>query len=228
MALLALLSGCGTLAMPNRSDPVSFSVQPASSEEGLGLRDFATVIETIVPVAERECRALTRRVSCDLLFAVDLDQAQPPNAFQTYAGNVQPLIIFTAALIHDARNLDELAFVVGHEAAHHIAGHIERQRQNAVDGGAIGVAVAAVRGSDPKYDHIARYIGARANVSAYSKRYELEADALGTVIAARAGFDPLRGAEFFTRIPDPGNRFLGTHPPNAERIATVRRVAAGL
>ncbi len=52
--------------------------------------------------------------------------------------------------------------------------------------------------------------------------------AIGTVIAHRAGFDPVRGAEFFARIPDPGNRFLGTHPPNSARIETVRRVARRL
>ena len=69
-------------------------------------------------------------------------------------------------------------------------------------------------------------IGAVVGARSYSKEFELEADALGTVIAARAGFDPVRGAEFFLRIPDPGNRFLGTHPANAERIATVRRAAA--
>ena len=67
-------------------------------------------------------------------------------------------------------------------------------------------------------------MGARS----YSKEFELEADALGTVITKKAGFNPLVGAEFFTRIPDPGNRFLGTHPPNAQRIETVRRVNAKL
>ncbi|MDJ0860305.1 MAG: M48 family metalloprotease, partial [Dinoroseobacter sp.] len=68
------------------------------------------------------------------------------------------------------------------------------------------------------------FVGARA----YSKDKELEADALGTVITARAGYDPVRGAAFFSRIPDPGDQFLGTHPPNAERIQVVRQVAAGL
>ena len=38
-----------------------------------------------------------------------------------------------------------------------------------------------------------------------------------------AGYDPVRGAAYFTRIPDPGNKFLGTHPPNASRIETVRQ-----
>ena len=62
----------------------------------------------------------------------------------------------------------------------------------------------------------------------YGRQFELEADALGTVIAYRAGYDPVRGAAFFTRLPDPGDQFLGSHPPNADRIALVREVVAGL
>lgn len=48
------------------------------------------------------------------------------------------------------------------------------------------------------------------------------------MITRRAGYDPLRGAEFFTRIPDPGDQFLGTHPPNAQRIDVVRQTMANL
>jgi hypothetical protein len=38
----------------------------------------------------------------------------------------------------------------------------------------------------------------------------------------KAGFDAVRGAAYFTRIPDAGNRFFGTHPRNADRIAGVK------
>jgi predicted Zn-dependent protease len=48
------------------------------------------------------------------------------------------------------------------------------------------------------------------------------------VIAARAGYDPVRGAAFFNRIPDPGDQFLGSHPPNADRIRVVQATAARL
>ena len=34
----------------------------------------------------------------------------------------------------------------------------------------------------------------------------------------KAGFDAVRGAAYFTRIPDVGNRFFGTHPRNSDRI----------
>ena len=88
--------------------------------------------------------------------------------------------------------------------------------------------LAALTGAGSGTVEAALDLGAGVGARTYSKDFELEADALGTVIAKRSGYDPVRGAEFFTQIPDPGDVFLGTHPPNAERIATVRRVAAGL
>lgn len=51
---------------------------------------------------------------------------------------------------------------------------------------------------------------------------------MGTIITLKAGYDAVRGAEFFNRLPDPGNQFLGTHPPNADRLATVRKAAAAM
>ncbi len=73
---------------------------------------------------------------------------------------------------------------------------------------------------------LGQQIGGSYGARRYAKDFELEADALGTELAWQAGFDPERGAAFFSRIPDPGNEFLGTHPPNAERLATVRRTLA--
>ena len=48
------------------------------------------------------------------------------------------------------------------------------------------------------------------------------------MITKRAGYNPVRGAQFFTQIRDPGDRFLGSHPPNAARIQKVKEVNAGL
>jgi predicted Zn-dependent protease len=69
-------------------------------------------------------------------------------------------------------------------------------------------------------------VGAQVAIRSYSKEWELQADRLGAIVAAQAGFDPVLGAEFFRRIPDPGNRRWGTHPSNAERIAAVQQAAA--
>lgn len=229
-SVIALVfTGCTVSTQPGPSAP------PAETTDATNrlptsdtMRSFRSVVQTVEPVAERECRARTSRVNCNFKILVDERPDQPPNAFQTIDQSGRPIIAFTLQLIADARNQDELAFVLGHEAAHHISGHIGRQQQNAVAGAVIAGSLAVLLGGDASAVEVAQQRGAQVGARTYSKDFELEADALGTVIASRAGYDPVRGAEFFTRIPDPGNKFLGTHPPNAQRIATVRRVASGL
>lgn len=126
------------------------------------------------------------------------------------------------------RNADELAFVMGHEAAHHIEAHIAQQQRNATAGAVILGGLAAISGGGDQIVQSAQKVGATIGARGYSKEFELEADRLGTIITHKAGYNPVRGAAFFTRIPDPGNAFLGTHPPNASRIETVRNTAASL
>ena len=196
-----------------------------SSQTG---RAFASVVARVEPIAERECRARTTGVNCDFRILVDDRPNQPANAFQTLDENKRPLLIFTIGLLNEARNADEIAFVMGHEAAHHIRGHIARQQQNAAAGAILLGGIASVVGGDLGSVEAAQQLGAQVGARSYSKEFELEADELGTVITARAGYDPVRGAGIFNRIPDPGDRFLGTHPPNAQRIDIVRRTAAGL
>ncbi|TYB89229.1 M48 family metallopeptidase [Oceaniovalibus sp. ACAM 378] len=226
--LLALLAAAGCAAPVISVAPTPPPVQTPRQAGITAARNFITVVEAVEPQAERECRARTRGVNCDFIIVVDDRRELPPNAFQTLDKSGRPIVGFTLSLIAEARNADELAFILGHEAAHHIAGHIGRTRDSAMRGAIFAGVLATVGGANAETVREAQNFGASLGARRYSKGFELEADALGTLIAARAGFDPLRGAEYFTRTPDPGNRFLGTHPPNAQRIATVRRVMAGL
>lgn len=191
-------------------------------------RQFVAVVDRIEPVAEEECRRATRGVNCDFQIVVDDTPGAAPNAFQTVDANGRPILAFNLALILGAQNADELAFVVGHEASHHIAGHLGQAQQNAALGALIFSGLAALGGGSADAVRNAEQMGASLGARSYSKAFELEADRLGTVIAFRAGFDPVRGAEFFNRLPDPGDSFLGTHPPNAARLEAVRRTAASL
>lgn len=204
------------------------SQQDARTRAGVAARQFVTVVETVEPVAERECRRLAPGANCDFQIVVDDRPGQPPNAFQTVDRNGRPILAFNLALIASVGNADELAFVMGHEAAHHVLGHLGRTQQNAAVGAVILSGLAALGGADAATVQSAEQIGASLGARTYSKDFELEADQLGTVITARAGYEAVRGAQFFNRIPDPGNRFLGTHPPNAARMEIVRRTAAGL
>lgn len=233
LVVCAGLAACTVTTTTSRTGPDQISKAPSGTAQSLSSRlpprqavqNFSTVVNRVEPVAEQVCRERTSNVNCDFRIVVDDTVNAPPNAFQTVDANGRPIIAFTVSLIATARNTDELAFIMAHEAAHHVRGHLARSRQNAT----IGAAIAgAIFGGDSAATEAAQQIGAAIGARSYSKDFELEADALGTVIAARAGFNPVRGAQFFNRIPDPGNRFLGTHPANADRLATVQRVAAGL
>lgn len=224
LTAMMVLAGCVTpVDLPQVQRPVTGA--PAAAQGAV--RSFAAVVDRVKPVATEECRRQRPGGNCDFKIVVDTRPGQPPNAFQTLDRSGRPVIGFTAALLDDMRNADELAFVMSHEAAHHIAGHIPRQQQNAAAGAVIFAGLATLTGADVNAVRSAQELGAAVGARSYSKEFELEADALGTVLAMRAGFNALRGAEFFNRIPDPGDRFLGSHPPNAARIATVRRVATG-
>lgn len=233
LAVLTFVAACDDVVVS--SAPTSTGPLPAARDVPDELRTldqtgraFATVVTRVEQVAESECRARTTGVNCDFRIMVDDRPNQPANAFQTLDENQRPILVFTLSLLDEARNADEIAFVMGHEAAHHVLGHISRQKQNAAAGAVIFGGLAQITGGNTTAIESAQRIGAQVGARSYSKEFELEADALGTVITARAGYNPVRGAEFFNRIPDPGDRFLGTHPPNAQRIETVRRTAAGL
>jgi predicted Zn-dependent protease len=210
------------------ADPAPVASSEVQARARAAARQFVDVTNTVQPVAEAECRRVRPRANCDFVIVVDDRPNQPPNAFQTIDRAGRPILAFNLALILSARNADELAFVMGHEAAHHIEGHLEQTRQNAQAGAVIFSGLAALTGATDAVIESAQQIGATVGARSYSKDFELEADRLGTIITKRAGYDPVRGAQFFARIPDPGNRFLGTHPPNAARVETVRRTAAGL
>ena len=229
LAALALaLAGCVETSAP---PPVQMAPLPEAGSPvspGTAAANFVGVVRRMEPVIEQECLARRARTNCDFRIVVDDRPGQPPNAYQTLDSAGRPIIAFTLPLIAEARNTDELAFVMGHEAAHHIASHIPRQQQEATTGALILGVLTAATGGDETAIRTAQNLGGTIGARRYAKDYELEADALGTILAWDAGYDPERGAAFFARIPDPGNRFLGTHPPNAARIDTVRRTLASL
>jgi Zn-dependent protease with chaperone function len=223
VATLLALAGC---AVPPPTPPPV--VDGVAVDMGGVARAVDTVVGRIAPVAEQECRRRRQDARCELRIFVDTNPEAPPNAFQTLDRRDRPVIVVSLPLILQTENADELAFILGHEAGHHIAGHIPRTRVNAEIGAQVLAGLAEADGRGAGDVERARELGAMLGARRFAKEFELEADVIGTVIAARAGYDPVRGARFFARIPDPGDRFLGTHPPNAERQEAVRRTAARL
>ncbi len=209
-------------------------VQPAaewsqdSGEFQVDAATFQQISRAVGKEARAECLRQARVRNCDFTILVDLNPRAPANAFQTRDDKDQPVIIFTRAMIQSAENADELAFVMGHEAAHHVLGHIDRQSQNARDGAEAFDRLGKLYGEKGKQLERSQKMGAEVAIQVYVKEFELEADQLGTVITHNAGYDPLIGAKYFDRLPDPGDQFLGTHPPNADRVQIVLDTARQL
>ncbi|WP_045389356.1 M48 family metalloprotease [Falsirhodobacter sp. alg1] len=227
---LFALAACEPLPQSSQY-PSATTTAPVVAEPGPKLSPaaarsaFYTAEARVEPVAEQICRERTRGANCDFLISIDTTQGDVANAYQSRDSQGRPQITFTSALINDARNTDELAFVMGHEAAHHILGHLDQQAQTATLGAIAGSLAAQLGGLD---ESTLSQFGAGIGGRVYSKNYELQADSLGTEIAIKAGYDPVKGIGFFSRLPDPGDQFLGSHPANADRIAAVRARAAQL
>lgn len=222
LPVLLALQGCvSTLpGVPGLSPPAALPQNPKVAM-------LAGVAARIEPVAEAACRAGAAG-RCNFTFALADDPTLPANAFQTLDGAGRPVIVVTMELLVLARNADELAFVLGHEAAHHVAGHIPRRQEQAMGGAVVAGAIARASGLSEADVAEAQSLGAEIAAREYSREYELEADALGAQIAVLAGYDPVHGSQFFWRLPDPGANGTSSHPSIAERQRTVRAAVAAI
>ncbi len=187
---------------------------------------LSAVAARIDPMAEDSCHEIGVARRCRFTFALADDLTLPPNAFQTLDDFGRPVIVVTMGLLRLARTPDELAFVLGHEAAHHVLGHIPRRQEQALGGAVMAGAIARAAGMSGADIAAAQDIGAEIAANQYSREFELEADALGARIALAAGFDPVKGTQLFWRLPDPGIDGTESHPSIAQRIAVVRKSVA--
>jgi predicted Zn-dependent protease len=201
--LLILLAAC----MPAGSDDVSATHGVTASRAGLS--GFEVAVDRVLPVAAALCQTRRPEARCDFQIVIDGRYKVTPNAYQTLDADGRPVLGVTEGLLAAIANSDELAFVLAHEAAHHIAGHAGASFPNLLpDGDAAGASQSAAF-------HDLR-------------RTELEADALGAEIVNLAGFDPLRGARFFLRLPDSGRAEHSTHPDHDTRWHHVSQAVRAL
>lgn len=115
------------------------------------------------------------------------------NAFNTGGG----YIYVTSGLLEQAGSEDELAFILGHEFAHAMAAHPSRQfLPNLILN--LGALLAQTISESNTADEIIATVN-QYLTTGYSRRHEREADVLGTVYALKAGYKPLKGADFFIK-----------------------------
>jgi len=126
-----------------------------------------------------------------------------------------------------------LAVVMGHEIAHAVAQHgAERMSQGLLQelgGVALSVALAKEPAETQNLFYTAYGVGTTVGVMLpFSRTHESEADRLGLIFMAMAGYDPNAAVDFWTRMAAQKGgatppEFLSTHPSDATRIADIKK-----
>jgi predicted Zn-dependent protease len=222
-----LLSGCGVAMMSDerlarqskaqftqlkKKDPVSKNRSYQKMIERIGKR-ITDVAKVDVPGTDWE-------------FVV-FDKSEP-NAFAMPGGKVG----VNAGLIELANeDEDEIAAVIGHEVAHVAKRHSNKRMSQGVGVALGGILLdTAMRNKSSNDRALARgAYGVGATVGAvlpFSRSQEREADDLGLIYSAKAGYDPRASIRFWQKMMSKSRRkmpqFLSTHPDSGKRIEFLK------
>lgn len=231
----ALLSGCTTVPETGRAQ---FNIMDASQETQLGLSSFNQLKQQTPISANATANAMLQRVGKRIAAVAPLPGAQwefvlfeskEVNAFCLPGGKVG---VFTG-ILPITKDEAGLATVIGHEVAHAVARHGgERMTHAMASGLAAQLLQEGMQGSRYQAAAMVAY-GAVSKVGfelPYSRAHESEADYMGLLYMARAGYDPEQAVAFWERFAafnrqqgaSQGLAFLRTHPLDEKRIMDLK------
>jgi len=141
-------------------------------------------------------------------------------------------IVFYTGILPYTLNESGVAVVMGHEIAHAIARHgnerMSQQLMVAMGGMALAIALKE-KPEETRNLFLAAY-GAGATIGVilpYSRKHEYEADKIGMVLMAMAGYDPNEAVKFWQRMASSNKtktpEFLSTHPADENRIKELQK-----
>lgn len=142
------------------------------------------------------------------------------------------LIVVYEGILPVTQDEPSLAIVLGHEIAHAVARHSAEQMSKQMQqqqGLQIGAALAGMLGMGTNTQSVVQAIVAQGfnfkNLS-YSRNHESEADHMGLIFAAMAGYDPQTAITFWQRMAasstNKTSEFLSDHPSDETRIRQIQ------
>jgi predicted Zn-dependent protease len=190
------------------------------------IKEIGTNISTSVDAFLKE-KGLENRLD-QFSWEFNLVENDVPNAWCMPGGKV----VFYSGILPLCENDDGIAVVMGHEIAHAVARHGNERMSQQLMVQAGGIAISEYLKTKPQETQnifLSAYaIGSQVGVLLpYSRKHEYEADKLGLIFMAKAGYNPQEAVDFWERMMKHGGpkppEFLSTHPADAKRIAEMKK-----
>ncbi len=242
--IVSAIVACSTVPITGRRQVNLF---PESQMAEMGLTNYNAFIKDAKLSTNKEQTAMVKKVGARIAAAVaeymnsnglssqlsnyswefNLVEDETPNAWCMPGGKV---VVYTG-ILPLTQTEEGLAVVMGHEIAHAIAHHgNERMSQEmGVQAVATGLQVALSEKPEQTQQIYMGAFGLGAQFGMllpFSRKHETEADKMGLVFMAMAGYDPGVAIDFWTRMSNAGGQkppeFMSTHPADNTRINDIK------
>ncbi len=241
--IATVVTACSTVPITGRKQ---ISLFPSSQMTEMALTNYNSFLDSAKISTDQANTALVKKVGGKIAAAVEkymkdngleselqyfnwefnLVEDDTPNAWCMPGGKV----VFYTGILPYTQTEEGIAVVMGHEIAHAIARHGNERmsQQMGVQAVAAGLQVAL---SEKPAQTQAIYMGAfglgaqYGMLLPYSRTHESEADKMGLVFMAMAGYNPEVAVDFWTRMAQGGSsvpEFLSTHPSDDTRIKNIK------
>jgi predicted Zn-dependent protease len=247
VALVCVMAACAEVPVTHRR---SLHLVPDSELLSLSYQQYNQVLHQSRLSADTEKAQMVRRVGDRIARSAEaflrdagagdtlknytwqfnlIDDEKTVNAWVMPGGRA----VVYSGILRYTQNETGLAVVLGHEVGHAIAGHGNERMSQGLLAQLGGMALAVALSTQPQQTQglfMSAY-GAGANYGVllpYSRLEESEADRIGLVLMARAGYDPRQAIPFWDRMKSQEGRsqtpeLLSTHPAPDTRIDDIRR-----
>ncbi len=245
MAVFLLLSSCGSVPLTGRKQMLLVSDQEVLSSS---LTQYGDYMKSATKSTDKAKSEMVTRVGKKIAAATEaylkangmeseiknfqwefnLVKDNQVNAFCMPGGK----IVVYEGLLPLVASDDELAVVVGHEVAHAVAKHSnERMSQQLMTQYGAAILGQAVSNKSTAVQTLASTVygvGAQYGVMLpFSRKHESEADYMGLVFMAMAGYNPEVAVNFWQKMSAGKGgstpEFMSTHPSDATRINDIKR-----